>query len=42
MRQVVEFCKTTIVGGLLVLLPAYVSLLLLLRSPIGARGRVSC
>jgi uncharacterized membrane protein len=35
MRTIIEFMKTTLVGGLLVLLPIYVSILLLLKTLAG-------
>ena len=35
MRAVIEFLKTTLLGGLLVLMPAYVAVLLLLRAAQG-------
>ena len=41
MRSIAEFAKTTLVGGVLVLLPIYLSVLLLLKAISGLMGLVS-
>jgi len=41
MRSVAEFTKTTVIGGVLVLLPVYVSVLLLLKALAGVAGLVA-
>ncbi len=41
MRSLAEFTKTTLIGGVLVLLPVYLSVLLLLKALAGVAGLVS-
>jgi uncharacterized membrane protein len=41
MRSIAEFAKTTLIGGILVMLPIYLSILLLLKAISGLMGLVS-
>ena len=41
MRSIAEFAKTTLIGGVLVLLPIYLSILLMLKAISGLMGLVS-